>query len=95
MDRGAAGAKGGRETFRRYGSKYMAEIGKRGFEATVNHHWKGDRDGYRQYLANRGWEKRTASFVDRELERRLEEGAPIASMELPVVADPDDEPMPF
>jgi hypothetical protein len=92
MDRGAAGSKGGRTTFERYGSKHMAEIGKRGFETTAARHWNGDSQGYRDYLGLRRHEAQIESLVDRELQRRLDQGQEVACMELPVLSDPDEIP---
>jgi hypothetical protein len=94
MDRGAAGRKGGRTTYERYGSKHMAEIGAKGFATTVARHWQGDRQAYRDYLGLKRHEAQIESFVDRELQRRLENGEQIASMELPVLSRPDDD-VPF
>lgn len=94
MDRGPPGSAGGRETFRRYGSKHMAEIGKKGFAATVARHWQGDRAAYRNYLGLRKHEAQIESFVDRELTRRLENGEKIVCEELPVLSGPDDD-LPF
>lgn len=92
MDRGEAGSLGGKETLRRYGTQHFRELGRKGFETTVARHWNGDCQGFREYLANRRWERQTASFADSEIQRRLEAGEKIASVELPVMADPDEEP---
>jgi hypothetical protein len=94
MDRSAAGSKGGQATFERYGARHMAEIGAKGFATTVARHWQGDRRAYRDYLGLKRHEAQIESFVDRELRRRLENGAQIASMELPVLSEPDDD-VPF
>jgi hypothetical protein len=95
MDREAAGSKDGREAVRRHGRKQLAEIGEHGFEATVRRRWSGGRDGYGQFLTNHDWENRPASPAGHEFNRRLGTGGPTASMEAPVVADPDDEPILF
>ncbi len=92
MDR--AGSKGGRTTFERYGSKHLADIGKRGFETTVARHWAGDRQGFTDWLRAKAHESRIESFVDRELIRRMEQGEKTVCEEIPILTDPDDE-IPF
>lgn len=39
----AFGQRGGKTTVKRHGSAHMSKIGKLGFAATVQKHWKGDR----------------------------------------------------
>ncbi len=92
MDRGASGSKGGRTTFERYGRKHMQEIGAKGFATTVARHWQGDRAAYRDYLGLRRHETQIDSFVDREMQRRLDAGEQTVCMEIPVLSDPDDMP---
>ena len=70
----------------------MAEIGKRGFESFTARYFAGDRTQAGDWLRTRAHEKRIEGFVDRELARRLENGEQVASMELPCLSDPDDEP---
>lgn len=41
------------ETDRRWGSRHRAEIGAKGFAATVARHWQGDRQGFRDDLGLR------------------------------------------
>jgi general stress protein YciG len=82
LDRQEAGARGGRETFRRHGRKHMQEIGAKGFAATVARHWQGDRKGYLEFLLARGWNRLADSFADREIARRLEAGEQAACVEL-------------
>lgn len=94
MDRGAAGSKGGRTTFGRYGRKHMQEFGPKGFATTVARHWRGDRQAYRDYLGLRRHEAQMESFVDRELARRLEAGEKAACVEMPCLSGPDDD-LPF
>jgi general stress protein YciG len=95
MDRhAAAGAKGGKATFDRYGRKHMQEIGGKGFAATVAAHWQGDRKAYHDYLAARQWNRLADSFADRELQRRLDAGEQVACIELPVQLDADGD-VPF
>src|SRR5262249_39649327 len=92
MDRRLAGARGGKQTLAKYGRGYMAEIGARGFAATVARHWQGDKASYLRFLRDRANELNMGGFVERELNRRLADGEALASMELPVVASPDDDP---
>lgn len=62
MGRGSAG---GRGTLSRHGREHFAEIGRRGFAATVARHFGGSKEEYMKALHNRAWEKVTAGFVDR------------------------------
>jgi hypothetical protein len=87
---GAAGSKGGKTTADRYGPKYMAEIGARGFATTVARHWQGDRAAYRDYLGLRRHERQLESLVDRELARSEK----VACVEMPVLSGPDGD-VPF
>jgi hypothetical protein len=47
------GRQGGRSCYRRDGRRHMAEIGARGFDATVARHWAGDRASYAAWLRER------------------------------------------
>lgn len=50
-------SKGGRATYRKYGSEHMAAIGKRGFEVTTARHFGGDVEAHKKWLGDRGkWE---------------------------------------
>jgi general stress protein YciG len=91
MDRGAAGSKGGRTTFERYGKEHFREIGKRGFQATVNRHYGGDAQEYLRVQRKRAVEHGLAGFVDRLMQERLDQGVRITSVELPVILEPDDD----
>ena len=91
MTRGSAG---GRETFRRYGSRHMAEIGRKGFETFTARYFGGDREAAGAWLRQRAYERKADSFAERELARRIESGQEIASVELPVYST-DDEGIPF
>jgi hypothetical protein len=46
----AYGRRGGKATAATHGRRHMAEIGARGFNATVARHWQGDRKGYAAWL---------------------------------------------
>lgn len=70
----------------------MAEIGAKGFAATLSRHRQGDCQGCLDWLRTRTHEKLIDSFADRELARRLDQGEKIACLELPCVSDPDDGP---
>ena len=91
MDRKEAGKKGGNETAQRHGHPHMAEIGKKGFATTVARHWQGDKDGYLKHQRDRAWEKVVGGFVDRLLKEQLDAGQEIASVEFPVVMEPDKD----
>lgn len=45
------GSKGGRRTVERYGSEHMAQIGRKGFEATTQRHFNGCEVAHKQFLA--------------------------------------------
>lgn len=86
MTRGSAG---GRAVVERLGKEHMAEIGRRGFESFTSRYFQGDRQQATDWLRERAHERKIDSFADRELKRRLENGADVASMELPVLSEPD------
>jgi hypothetical protein len=86
------GSQGGKKTFAKHGKSHMQAIGARGFEATVNRHFGGDKAEYLRYLHNRANESVMEGYVDRELNRRLEQGQQIACIELPQITDPDEIP---
>lgn len=92
MDRAAAGSKGGRETLRRYGSAHMAEIGRRGFASFVDRYFSGNREEAASWLRQRAYEKQADTFAERELQRRMENGEQIVSVELPVYSTEDEVP---
>lgn len=48
------GRRGGHATVRRHGSEYMRRIGRRGFLATLQRHWKGDRESFLDFLTREG-----------------------------------------
>ncbi len=95
MDRGAPGSAGGRATFERHGRDHMKAIGARGFQAFTDRYFAGDRQQATEWLRLRAHEKRLDGFVDKELARRLDQGQEIASMELPILSDPDEDGIPF
>ena len=51
MDRVEAGRLGGLTTAARHGRGYMSEIGAKGFQATTDRHFGGDRAAARAVLA--------------------------------------------
>ena len=89
MTRGSAG---GRATVEKHGVDHMREIGRKGFESFTARYFQGDRQQAGDWLRTRAAEKKIDSFVDRELIRRIENGAEIACMEIPCLSDPDDAP---
>ena len=50
----AMGRQGGRSTFSRHGVDHMREIGRRGFRATCDRHYGGDRRAMLNELIRRG-----------------------------------------
>lgn len=87
QDHKSAGSKGGAETFRRYGPKYMAEIGAKGFAALVASKFQGDAEAAKNWLHLQAAER----HIDRLASARLASGEETC-MELPVLLDPDDDP---
>jgi len=47
-------AAGGVATATKYGSDYMAEIGRRGYETTVQRYFNGDHQAANEWLARKG-----------------------------------------
>jgi general stress protein YciG len=45
---------GGQAVVKKYGPEYMREIGRRGYETTVQRYFGGDRDAANEWLARRG-----------------------------------------
>lgn len=45
---------GGIACAKKHGKAHMREIGKRGFQTTVDRHWNGDRSAYAAYLREQG-----------------------------------------
>lgn len=89
MQRGSAG---GRETLKRYGKEHFREIGRKGFQSFTDRYFAGDRQQAGEWLRTRAHERQLDSFVERELERRLEAGEKTACEELPVLSEADDVP---
>ena len=50
----AFGRRGGLATFKKHGVAYMREIGRRGFQATTDRHFEGDRCNHLNALIRRG-----------------------------------------
>ena len=92
MDREAAGSKGGRTTFERHGREHMAEIGKRGFQSFTDRYFAGDKLQAGEWLRLRAAEKQIGTLAGAELDRRIAEGAEAASVELPVLLEPGEDP---
>jgi hypothetical protein len=86
------GSAGGRETLKRYGVEHFRTIGKRGFDSFTQRYFAGDRQQATDWLRLRAHEHRIDGFADRELQRRLDEGQQITSIELPAFTDHDDVP---
>jgi hypothetical protein len=89
MQRGSAG---GRETLRRYGKEHFREIGRRGFESFTQRYFQGDRQHAGEWLRTRAHEKRIDSFVERELDRRLEDGEKTVCEEMPILSEAGELP---
>jgi len=83
---------GGRETLKRQGKEHLREIGRRGLLSFTDRHFAGDRQQAGNWLRARAHESLINSLVDRELARRFDQGEKVASMELPVLSDPDEMP---
>lgn len=92
MDRSEAGRKGGRETLRRYTVAHYRELGKKGIRATAARWFGGSIAEAMAWLRKRGVEFQIDRGTNAQLEQRLAQGAAIASVELPIILDPDDDP---
>jgi len=68
----------------------MAEIGARGFQSFTDRYFAGDRDQAASWLRERAHERKLDSFVEREIERRIQNGEKAVCVELPCLSDPDD-----
>jgi hypothetical protein len=87
QDHRSAGSKGGAETFRRYGPKHMAEIGRKGFQALVNRYFNGDAQSAKDWLHLQAAERKIDALVSEKLESGEE-----TCVEMPVLLSPDDDP---
>lgn len=70
----------------------MAEIGRRGFQSFTDRYFQGDRQQAGDWLRARAHEAKLESFVDKELARRLEQGEPVACVEMPCFTEPGEVP---
>lgn len=86
QDHKSAGSKGGSETFRRYGPKNMAEIGRKGFDSLVASKFQGDAAKAKEWLHLMASER----HIDRLVSEKLATGNETC-IELPVILDPDDD----
>lgn len=64
------GRRGGRTTVQRHGNEHMRRIGARGFQATVERHWQGDRASFLDYLQRAGWAATDAAPWNGAFQRR-------------------------
>lgn len=87
QDHRSAGSKGGAETFRRYGPKHMAEIGRKGFQSLVNRYFNGDAQSAKSWLHLQAAERQIDRLVSQKLERGEE-----TCIEMPVLLSPEDDP---
>lgn len=85
-----SGSPGGKATLAKYGVEHFRELGRKGFESFTARYFQGDRQQATDWLRTRAHERRLDSFVERELERRLENGEKIACEEMPCLSDADD-----
>ncbi|MGE3819587.1 MAG: hypothetical protein AB7I30_09145 [Isosphaeraceae bacterium] len=86
-DHRSSGSKGGAETFRRYGPKHMAEIGKKGFASLVARYFGGDASAAKDWLHLQAAERKIDHLVTEKLASGEE-----TCVELPVLLDPEDDP---
>lgn len=69
----------------------MKAIGAKGFESTVNRYWAGDKAAYLEHQRQRANQAVLEDLTDIKLRAELAAGKEIASAELPVIVDPDDD----
>lgn len=86
-DHRRAGSKGGSETFRRYGPKHIAEIGRKGFNSLVARYFGGDERAAKDWLHLQAAERQIDSLVSEKLASGEE-----TCVEMPVLLSPDDDP---
>ncbi len=88
------GQAGGRATVKKHGRQWMAEIGRRGFATFTERYFDGDKAAATAWLRLRSYEAQAMTHAERELQRRVDAGAKVASVELPVY-DLGDEDVPL
>lgn len=86
------GSEGGKATLAKHGIQHFKELGKRGIRATADKYFSGNIADCMDWLRRRGYEQKLAKGVDEQLQAKLDAGAEIASMELPVLCEPDADP---
>lgn len=94
-NRQRSGAKGGRATVARHGPEHMRQIGRKGFAATVARHWQGDRQAYVSHLRTLGMVLAIDRAADREIDKQINDGAPIWCVEVCDLDDGDESDLPF
>lgn len=83
MTRGSAG---GQATFKKYGVKHMAEIGKRGFKSFTNKYFGGDKQQAMGYLHLQATERQIDGLIEKQMAETGE-----TCVELPVIMTPEDD----
>lgn len=68
----------------------MAAIGRRGFQSFTDRYFQGDRQQAGDWLRARAHEALIEGHVDREMQRRLDQGEKVVCEEIPCLTDPDD-----
>jgi hypothetical protein len=86
------GSAGGRATLEKHGVEHFRELGRRGFQSFTDRYFSGDREAAMEWLRTRAYVKQADTFAERELQRRIQNGEKMASVELPVYSYGDDEP---
>ncbi|MDY3551463.1 hypothetical protein R5W24_000539 [Gemmata sp. JC717] len=69
----------------------MSAIGKKGFQSFVDRYFDGSREDATAWLRLRSYESQAATFAERELQRRIDAGEKVVSVELPVYDFGDDD----
>ena len=86
------GSAGGRETVKRHGRQHMQEIGRKGYQSTLNRYFAGDKLAFRAWLTARAWDRLASDLADVKIAQQLANGAATACVELVVMSDFDETP---
>jgi hypothetical protein len=87
------GREGGIATFLKYGREHMAALGRKGYMATCARWFGGDRAEMNRWLRHQASEREIERMVSTKLTARIAGGEKYVCEELPVILEPEDDPL--
>jgi hypothetical protein len=92
MDPKQSGRKGGQETLKRHGREHFQRLGRRGIRALADRYFNGLIADAMEWLRRRALTLRLDHGVQEKLDQQIANGARVASEELPVILEPQEDP---